>query len=125
MQGKSLIHRWRFIALGVMLCLLAAVFSFEAKIALYSPAGAHIGANKLERSDAPRLVSQALVVHKFVPSADPIFPVWQLEWLAVFGFLAAAMEFSRRADFGLAPVSISPAFPPFRFSRPPPNFQLP
>ena len=38
MQGKSLIHRWRFTGFGAVLCLLAAVFSFEAKIAWYSAA---------------------------------------------------------------------------------------
>lgn len=118
MQGKSLIHRWHLTAIGAVLCLLAAVFSFEAKIAGYgtTAADAHISATKLQPSEAPDLVAQVLA-----SPAHPMQPAWQFAWLAVFTLLAARSAHFRRADSELARPATSPGFFPFRFSRPPPT----
>jgi hypothetical protein len=46
-----------------VLCLLAALFAIEAKVAWFSPAGspsAQISAAKLQPTDAPRHIAQAL-----------------------------------------------------------------
>jgi hypothetical protein len=118
MQGKSLIHRWRLTAFGAVLCLLAAVFSFEAKIAWYGPTAAdtHISAAKLQPAEAPRLIAQALT-----SPARPMYPALQLAWLAVCALLAAALTPRRRNDSDLTRASTYPDFSPFRFSRPPPS----
>ena len=118
MQSRSPIDRWRLTALGVVLCLLAAAFSFEAKIAWYLPAAAHthISAAKLQPAEAPKLVAQALAF-----PAHPIHPDSQLAWLAVFALLAAALAPRRHTDPDLTQASKSPGFSPFRFSRPPPT----
>ena len=118
MQGKSLIHRWRLTAIGSVLCLLAAVFSFEAKIAWYgtTAADAHISAAKLQPSEAPDLVAQVLASPAHLMQPDS-----QFAWLAVFTLLAAPLAPLRRADSELARAATSPGFFSFRFSRPPPT----
>ena len=118
MQGKSLIHRWRLTAIGAVLCLLAAVFSFEAKVAWYgtTAADAHISAAKLQPSEAPELVAQVLV-----SPAHPIHPPLQFALLAVFALLAAPLAPRRRADSELTLAATSLDYFPLRFSRPPPR----
>jgi hypothetical protein len=118
MQGKNLIHRWRLTAVGAVLCLLAAVFSFEAKIAWYgtTAADAHISATKLQPSEAPDLVAQVLA-----SPAHPMQPASQFALLAVFTLLTARLVPSRRTDSELARPATSAGFFPFRFSRPPPT----
>jgi hypothetical protein len=118
MQAKSLIHRWHLTALGAILCLLAAAFSFEAKIAWYGPttADTHVSATKLEPSEAADLVARALAF-----AAHPMYTAPQIEWLAVFAVLAVPFAPRRRADSEFTRASISPGFSPFRFSRPPPT----
>jgi|SRR5450631_1004081 hypothetical protein len=116
MQGKSLIDRWRLTAFGVVLCLLAAVFSFEAKIAWYSPSPEHreISAAKLQPTEAHKLVTQALSPANRMPAS-------QLAWLTVFALLAVAMLPLRRAESEDAQDFSSPGAFSFRFSRPPPT----
>ncbi len=118
MQGKCLIHRWRLTAIGAVLCLLAAVFSFEAKIAWYgtTAADAHISAAKLQPSEAPNLVAQVLA-----SPAHPLQPASQFAWLAVFALLAAPLAPLRSSVSELARAATSPGFFPIRFSRPPPT----
>jgi hypothetical protein len=118
MQGKSLIHRWRLTAFGAVLCLLAAAFSFEAKIAWYGPTAAetHLSAAKLQPAEAPRLVAQALT-----SPAHPLYPTSELAWLAGFTLLAAALAPHRGYDSDLTRTSTYLGFSPFRFSRPPPS----
>ena len=118
MQGKSLIDRWRLTAFGAVLCLLAAVFSFEAKIAWYGTTAtdAHISATKLQPSEAPDLVAQVLAC-----PAHSMQPASQFALLAVFTLLAAPLASFRRADSELARPATSAGFFPFRFSRPPPT----
>lgn len=118
MQGKSLIDRWRLTAIGAVLCLLAAVFSFEAKIAWYgtTAADAHVSATKLQPSEAPNLVAQVLA-----SPAHPMQPASQFALLAVFTLLAARLAPLRRADSERVRAATSAGFFPFRFSRPPPT----
>jgi hypothetical protein len=122
MQCKSLIHRWRLIALGTVLCLLAAAFAFEAKIAWYSSAAAdtHISAAKLQPTKAPRLVAQALIKQAAGPRADLAPLISQFAWFVVFASLAAASIHIRRFDFDLIQAHMVPGVSPSRFSRPPP-----
>ncbi len=115
-------HRWRLIAFGAVLCLLAVVFAFEAKIAWYSPAAAdtHISAAKLQPTEAPRLVAQALIVLATGSPADLANSPAQCAWLAVLLFLAAASAQMHRICSDLKQASTSPGVSPSRFSRPPP-----
>jgi hypothetical protein len=123
MQGKNLIDRWRFTGLGVVLCLLAALFSFEAKIAWYSPAPAQaaISAAKLQPAKAPHFVYRALGAHAISSPAHLVHLNSQLAWLAVFTLLAATLAPPRRTDSDLTQTSTYLGFSPFRFSRPPPS----
>jgi hypothetical protein len=123
MKGKSLIYRWRLTVLGAALCLLAMAFSFEAKIAWYSPAGTltHISAAKLQPTDAPRHVAQALIDQAFVSPPHHMRPASELAWFAMFVLLAAAVAPLRRNDSELAPVCAFPGFFPSCSSRPPPS----
>jgi cobalamin synthase len=123
MQSRGLIRRWCLTALGVALCLLAAVFSFEAKIAWYSsaPAQTEISAAKLQPAEAPRLVAQALFAQTSAPPAYFAHLDLQLAWLVVFALLAAALVARCCTDFDLTPTFASPGFSPFSFSRPPPK----
>jgi hypothetical protein len=123
MQGKSLIDRWRFAGIGVVLCLLAALFSFEAKIAWYSaaPAQTAISAAKLEPAKAPKFVYRALGAYAV---GSPVYLAHlnsPLEWLAVFAILAATLASRRRTDSDTTEASTHLGFSPFRFSRPPPS----
>jgi hypothetical protein len=123
MQVKSLIHRWRLIAFGAVLCLLATIFSFEAKIAWYSPipAETEISAAKLQPADAPHLVFRALEAQALASPAFFPYLHSQLACLAVFALLAATLAPLRRTDSDLTEASTSPGSSPFRFSRPPPT----
>ena len=56
--------------MGIALCLLAALFAIEAKLAWYGPHGSpatQISASKLMVTDAPRLVAQALASSGLIP----------------------------------------------------------
>jgi hypothetical protein len=107
-------------ALGLVLCLLAAVFAVEAKLAWYSPAGtpsAPISAEKLQRADASKLIVQALTS----PAASQHFPA-EASLLAI----ALQLELLVRIDFhkpGQHGTNVGATFsssPPL-FRRPPPQ----
>lgn len=108
----------RLPVLGVVLCLLAAVFAVEAKLAWYSPhdpAQVAISANKLRASDAPELVAQV------VASSATALACGVYLLLVVALAPLAAVQLRR----GSLPDSIQPAsspgvFPPV-FLRPPPR----
>ena len=118
MQGKSSIHHWRLTAIGAVLCLLAALFSFEAKLAWYgtTAADAHISAAKLQPSDAPDLVAQVLAA-----PAHPMQPASQFAWLAAFALFAVPIALLRRVELEPTRAPASPGYSPFRFSLPPPT----
>jgi hypothetical protein len=112
-------RRWLF-AVGGVLCLLAASFALEAKLACYSPASspaAQISATKLQPANAPKLIAQALsapsVLHHL--PAEPIF----VNSVAPLGALALlSLAESLRDEFKLQD---SPSFSPYLFRRPPPQ----
>jgi hypothetical protein len=110
----------RLFAVGASLCLLAALFAFEAKVAWFSPAGtpcAQISAAKLRAADAPKLIAEVLAA----PHAWPHFPAEVSLLLAVVFFVNIAAQFFCGTDHeGFKPLS-SVAFSPHLFRRPPPQ----
>jgi hypothetical protein len=105
--------------LGILLCLLAALFAVEAKIAWFSPAGsstAQISSDKARPAEPPkalpeRFILPAPVPHHFAPTAT---------------LVAAALLLAITATsvVRLAPVrpqvSASPGLSAALFFRPPP-----
>jgi hypothetical protein len=122
MQVNSLNHRWCVTGLGAVLCLLAAVFSFEAKIAWYSHAPAHteISAAKLQATDTARQVQTLVTQAAGSPAGFPHLSL-QLAWLVLFALSATALAHCRRVDSDLTEAYTFSGFSPFRFSRPPPR----
>lgn len=123
MRRKSLSQRWRVIGLGAVLCLLAALFSFEAKIAWYSTSPAHteISAAKLQPTSAPRLLAQALAAGIADSQAHLGQTNSLIAWLAAFSLLAVVVAGQSRRDSDMTKASAPSGFSPFRFSRPPPK----
>ncbi|HKD60879.1 MAG TPA: hypothetical protein VKB47_10480 [Terracidiphilus sp.] len=118
MRGR-LFGRRQLCVIGLVLCLLAALFALEAKLAWFSPAGtpcAQISAAKLQPADAPRLIAQVLVA----PHAWPHFPAEAHLLLAVVLFVTIATQFFELDREGVKPL-ISNAFSPHLFRRPPPK----
>lgn len=61
---------WQRTASGLVLCLLAALFAVEAKMAWYCPDGTpavQISAAKLQPATAPRIVAHALAATRTAP----------------------------------------------------------
>ena len=118
MQGKLGDRRLHFCA--VVLCLLAAVFAIEAKVAWFSPAGtppAQISASKLQAADAPEHIAQALAAPidlHYVPAQGFL--------LVVLAVLLTATLRQRRQVRRRVKVSACPSFSPSLFLRPPPKF---
>ena len=114
MQGGFLIRHSRLTALGIVLCVLAALFAVEAKIAWFSPAGsatAQISYDKAQPVEPARLLPAVLQA-----SSDPAemtVPVVSALLLPI-AILGVAFLVSVNAR-------LSPA-PPFfaLFFRPPP-----
>ena len=119
MRGALLIRHSRLTALGILLCLLAALFAVEAKIAWFSPAGsssAQISYAKARPAEPPRALPERFTS----PVALP------LDFAGTATLVAAAMllAVASTAVVRLAPVrpqvSASPGFSPSLFFRPPP-----
>ena len=118
MRGRLCDRRLRFFA--VVLCLLAAVFAIEAKVAWFSPAGtppAQISAAKLQLADAPEHIAQVLAA-----PVDPHFAPAQVLLLVVLTALVAAALLTSRVIDRPIKFSDSPGFSPSLFLRPPPQF---
>src|SRR5436305_6900250 len=108
--------RWQSTVLGMLLCLLAALFAVEAKVAWYGPAGSpcvQISSAKLQPADTPRLAA---------PIDAPSFPI---AWLPQVAAILAFAMIWRRA--GILPRHFSPFVVPGSpryfsslFFRPPP-----
>jgi predicted metal-binding membrane protein len=120
MRSRLSARRLRVTALGVVLCALAAVFAFEAKLAWFSPAhspSAQISAAKLQPTDAPRQVAQALTspapLH-FAPAEAPLLLTLALLIAAMVPVIVPVRDRHK--------VSASPSFFPPLFLRPPPQF---
>jgi len=113
------IRHSRLTALGILLCLLAALFSLEAKIAWFSPAGsarAQISYDKARPAEPPkalpqRLVSPAALARDFAGTATRLVAV-------LLADVTAAMVVKQGP--ARPPVSASPGFSPSLFYRPPP-----
>jgi len=108
--------RWQLTLLGMLLCLLAALFAVEAKVAWFGPDGSpstQISATKLQAADAPKVASQA---------NEPTFPG---SWIPQLTLVLALALIGRR--WNVLPqrpssftLSGSPGFTPSLFFRPPP-----
>jgi hypothetical protein len=107
-------------ALGFVLCLLAAVFAVEAKLAWYIPAGtpsAQISAEKLQRADASKLIAQALTS----PAASQHFPA-EAPLLAIALQLALPVRIDvHKPGHHRTKVRATFSFSPPLFRRPPPQ----
>ena len=121
MLGRLYQRSPRLTAIGAVLCVLAAMFAIEAKVAWYSPAGSpssQISAAKLQPAEAPRQIAQAIGSPAPV---QPFFPEVGL-LLAAAALLVAFRLSSRvltRETFhnpAFAGCSLS------LFRRPPPQF---
>jgi hypothetical protein len=118
-QGGFVIRHSRLTALGIMLCLLAALFALEAKIAWFSPAGstsAQISSDKARPAEPPkalplRFVSPAPLAHDFAGTAT-LFAV------TLLASVIAAMVVRQIPP--RPQVAASPGFSPSLFFRPPP-----
>ena len=120
MRGRPFGSRARLCAGAALLCLLAVVFAFEAKLAWYSPPGtpyAQISATKLQPTDAPKLIAQVLAV----PHTSQHSPAEATHLLTVALFVAQVPQSFTGADHeGLTPL-IFPSFSPPLSRRPPPH----
>ena len=104
---------------GILLCLLAAVFAVEAKLAWYSPDAAarvEISAAKLRADEAPKLTAEVAVSPAPLPDLPP-----QVELFIACAtlLLLAGFRVTSAAEAGPLPAA-SGSFPPL-FLRPPPR----
>src|SRR5258708_4777380 len=109
--------RWQLTVLGILMCLLAALFAVEAKVAWFGPDGsptAQISASKLQPADAPKVAT---------PIDAPSFPTAWLSEIAVI--LAFAPNLRRVSSLPRQRWSCripgSPSLFPSLFFRPPPS----
>lgn len=119
MQGGFLIRHSRLTALGIMLCVLAALFAVEAKIAWFSPAGsatAQISFDKARPAEPPKAYPHGMT------STTP--PAHDLAATATF--VAASILLAAIAAVMLLParprtqLALSPGFSASLLFRPPP-----
>jgi hypothetical protein len=120
MQGGFLIRHSRLTALGMTLCLLAALFAVEAKIAWFSPAGsagAQISSAKARPAEPPKALPQ-----HFASLAPPAG-----SFIAITTLLAVVRIMTPNAAAGVRVARIRPVvfrpdiFPAALFFRPPPS----
>jgi len=114
-----LIRHSRLTALGMMLCLLAALFALEAKIACFSPAGsadAQISYAKARPAEPPKILPQHF--------ASPAPPAHDFDRTAILSaeilLIAAASTLIIRRVPARRAVAESPGFSAALFFRPPP-----
>jgi hypothetical protein len=120
MRSRLCVRRRRLSVIGIVLCLLAFTFAFEAKLAWYGPShspSTQISATKLQPTDTARQVTQALAA----PSAVQQFSAQNLLLLA-FVVIAAVSLARRSIREGRLEVSASPSFSSPQFRRPPPQY---
>jgi hypothetical protein len=120
MRGRLCEQRRRLTALGVVLCLLAAVFAFEAKLGWFSPAGsppAQISSAKLQPADAPRLLAEALTA----PASLQLVSAEALLLVVFTVSIATVAPFRGSVRDGVRAFG-SPSFSPPLFLRPPPQY---
>jgi hypothetical protein len=119
MQGGFLIRHSRLTALGILLCVLVALFAVEAKIAWFNPAGsasAQIGFAKARPAEQPKALAQRF--HSQTPAAS--------DFAATPVLFAATLQLATLTILIVRPlparwhVSVSPGFSAALFFRPPP-----
>lgn len=118
MRGKLRLRRSRVTVLGIALCLLAAVFAIEAKVAWFSPAGspsAQISASKLQAADGQKLAHGTVSAVEHNPAHVPLPQVLAA---AVASFTAIPFHRPLRDTYI---AQVSPGFTPPSFRRPPPQ----
>jgi hypothetical protein len=115
------IRHSRLTALGIVLCLLAALFAVEAKIAWYCPAGtasSQISAAKLQLVDASKQI-----LHGAPMQAPPAFDFTDNAAVVALALLCiATMSLMARTAPRRLHVAASPGFQISLFFRPPPTF---
>jgi hypothetical protein len=120
MQGGFMIRHSRLTALGIVLCLLAALFSVEAKIAWFSPTGATRAEIRYDKA-TPAEPTKALA-HRFAAPAPGTQDFAGTTTLILAALLTLMAGFSVA---GLVPVRpqiyVSTAFSPALYFRPPPS----
>ena len=115
-----MIRHSRLTAFGIALCLLAALFAVEAKIAWYSPAGSvntQISSAKLQPADASKIFAHAAVTQ--VPPTPDFHENVAAVTLALL--CLAATSVAARAVPNRLQVFAAPGFSVFLFFRPPPT----
>jgi hypothetical protein len=119
MHGGFLIRHSRLTALGIMLCVLAALFAVEAKIAWFSPAGsgnAQISFAKARPAEQPKGLAQRF--HSQSPPSND-FAAEATLFTATLLLAVPAIVVVRPAPARWQ-VSASPGFSAALFFRPPP-----
>jgi len=119
MQGGFLIRHSRLTVLGILLCVLAALFAFEAKIAWFSPAGtasAQISYNKARPAEPPKALPHRPDAPAF-PSHDLAGTGTLLQPMLLLSLAAVVMIRPARAP---RRVTASPGFSGPLLFRPPP-----
>jgi hypothetical protein len=119
MQGAGLIRHSRLTALGVILCLLAALFSVEAKLAWYGPAGSagtQISFAKARPAEQPRMLPERFAWPS-PPASDFSGTAALIAFVLVF-FAHPLSEFQKRPKNSGLPESSG--FSSALFFRPPP-----
>lgn len=118
MRSRQWTQHWKLAALGTLLCLLAALFALEAKVAWYSPAGsarAQISYAKLRPAEPSKEMTHPPA--PISPESPSFFILPALFTLA----LVIPCEVKWKALFPKrAKVSASPGFSTLLFFRPPP-----
>lgn len=116
MWTVPLAARKHYLRIGVVLCLLAALFAIEAKLAWYAPDSApasQISASKLLAADAPRIAEQAV--------ASSLLPLSFIDALFLLALVltAPAIGFVHRTPIRL-PKPRACDYSSSLFFRPPP-----
>lgn len=115
-----MIRHSRLTALGMVLCLLAALFAVEAKIAWFSPAGsgaAQVSAAKARPAEQPKPLPVRFTLLD-APSQD--FARVEALLASVLVLVTAAVFFARVLP-ERKQVTLSPAHTAALFFRPPPS----
>ena len=105
--------------MGIVLCLLAALFAVEAKVACYGRLGSapsQISASKLKVADAPRLVAHALA------SSELVLSLFGTTAIVSLTLTLGVTRWAPRPVDALPVLFLSSSFSPHLFFRPPPAF---
>jgi len=114
-RGSFRFKRNRLAVLGLLFCALAALFAVEAKLAWYGPdpgPATQISASKLQLTEAPRILAEAISISATVLFAASILAVATPHAFSAFPAHRIEADFVRHVFFGFSPQV---------FFRPPPT----